>query len=558
MSSHEEVARKLVDISKSKPWDLAVQQDFILVSGMWKAEGLACKKQALEVGREFRKAMSEGMERLDKGDRDKVRLVMEGYTRSLKEDAKDDFDSFLLYMEKDRSPDKRFYVPRRGYLREIVRGYQQLTDEEIRFLSVSLPKRAGKSQLGINYTLFLSGRCPNKATLMEGAGDSLVKSFYKGLLEYLADGSEYTFYEIFPDAKMVETNADIKTINLHSKSRFPTIMCRSIDATQVGLSEATNVLYLDDCVTGREEAKNRERLDAKWEVISGDIMGRAVEGTPLVATGTRYSMYDPIGRIQEVAMDQGWKYRTFEIPALSRETGESNYEYVREGKKVFSTAYFQEQEKMLTAEQFESEFQQEPFEAKGMLFPKDSLNYYFELPIDKQPDAIMAVCDTAESGSDSVCLPVAYLYGNEAYIDDVVFNSGTPEFTKPQCANMLIKHNVSSAMFESNNAGEYFARDVGNIITDRGYRISIRTKRTISNKHTRIEFASDGIVKYFYFKHPSTVVRGGEYYQFMNELTTYTRTGKVPHDDAPDALSLLENELRRLVHSTVKVMPRPF
>ncbi len=66
-------------------------------------------------------------------------------------------------------------------------------------------------------------------------------------------------------------------------------MCRSIDARQVGLSEATNVLYLDDCVEGREEAKNRQRLDDKWEVISGDIMGRAIEGTPMVFTGTRYS-----------------------------------------------------------------------------------------------------------------------------------------------------------------------------------------------------------------------------------------------------------------------------
>lgn len=27
----------------------------------------------------------------------------------------------------------------------------------------------------------------------------------------------------------------------------------------------------------------------------------------------------------------------------------------------------------------------------------------------------------------------------------------------------------------------------------------------------------------------------------MKELTTYTRSGKVPHDDAPDSLSLLEN-----------------
>ena len=43
----------------------------------------------------------------------------------------------------------------------------------------------------------------------------------------------------------------------------------------------------------------------------------------------------------------------------------------------------------------------------------------------------------------------------------------------------------------------------------------------------------------------------------MKELTTYTRTGKVPHDDAPDSLSLLENEIRYLVGSKVEVIKRP-
>ena len=173
----------------------------------------------------------------------------------------------------------------------------------------------------------LSGRNPDKSSLMEGTGDDLVRSFYNGCLEYLQTPNEYLFYDVFPDAPLVQTNADTKIINLRSKSRFPTVMCRSIDARQVGLSEATNVLYLDDCVEGREEAKNRQRLDDKWEVISGDILGRAIEGTPIVATGTRYSLYDPIGHLQEEAQKGGWAWKAIEIPALDPITDESNYEY---------------------------------------------------------------------------------------------------------------------------------------------------------------------------------------------------------------------------------------
>lgn len=467
------------------------------------------------------------------------------------------FDAYLQAVEYGKPLDKKFYLPRRHYLRRYVEGYQEVLEGKLDFLSISMPKRCGKSQLGINFTNMLSGKFPDRSTLMEGTGDDLVQSFYKGCLEYIQQPNDYHFYDIFPESKLVQTNADTKVINLLHKSRFPTVMCRSIDARQVGLSEATNLLYLDDCVEGREEAKNRQRLDDKWEVISGDIIGRAIEGTPIVICGTRYSLYDPIGHLQEEMRKQGKRCKIIETPALDPVTDESNFEYIREGRKVFTTQYFRDQREMLSAEQFESEFQQQPFEAKGILFPEASLNRYFELPVDREPDSIIAVCDTADKGADYCSMPIAAVYGDEVYIVDVVFDDSPPEVTKPECAKALMDNLVVAGTFESNNAGTYFARDVQQILTDRKYVCNIRTKRTISNKQTRIEFASDNIIKHFYFKDPSLYARNSQYAMFMKQVTTYTRSGKVPHDDAPDSLSLLENELRGLVGAKVEVFKRP-
>ena len=467
------------------------------------------------------------------------------------------FDAYLQAVEYGKPLDKKFYLPRRHYLRRYVEGYQEVLEGKLDFLSISMPKRCGKSQLGINFTNMLSGKFPDRSTLMEGTGDDLVQSFYKGCLEYIQQPNDYHFYDIFPESKLVQTNADTKVINLLHKSRFPTVMCRSIDARQVGLSEATNLLYLDDCVEGREEAKNRQRLDDKWEVISGDIIGRAIEGTPIVICGTRYSLYDPIGHLQEEMRKQGKRCKIIETPALDPVTDESNFEYIREGRKVFTTQYFRDQREMLSAEQFESEFQQQPFEAKGILFPEASLNRYFELPVDREPDSIIAVCDTADKGADYCSMPIAAVYGDGVYIVDVVFDDSPPEVTKPECAKALMDNLVVAGTFESNNAGTYFARDVQQILTDRKYVCNIRTKRTISNKQTRIEFASDNIIKHFYFKDPSLYARNSQYAMFMKQVTTYTRSGKVPHDDAPDSLSLLENELRGLVGAKVEVFKRP-
>ena len=547
--NNEKLSGSIRAVIDRRPGDDGAYSDLFSLCREWETEDFSA---AHEVNKEL---LALSADQVVRGGGAKF---YEQWRRCLLFEAPHDFDSFMTYIELDRKPEKRFYAPRKHYLRPMVQGFQDVLDGKLRLLTISMPKRAGKSQTGINFVNMLSGKFPDRSTLMEGTGDDLVKSFYNGCLEYLTVPNEYLFYDVFPDARLIQTNADSKTINLKSKSRFPTIMCRSIDARQVGLSEATNVLYLDDCVEGREEAKNRQRLDDKWEVISGDIMGRAIEGTPMVFTGTRYSLYDPIGRVQEHAQREGWAWRAIEIPALDLVTDESNYEYEREGKKVFTTAYFREQRELLSAEQFESEFQQQPFEAKGLLFNKDELNYFFELPKDRDPDTIIAVGDTAESGSDSTSMPVAMIYGNAVYIVDVVFDDSPAEVTKPECAKCLIENKVASAVFESNNAGQYYARDVDQIIRERGYSVGIRTKRTISNKQTRIEFASDNIKKNFYFKHPSTYKRGSQYWNFMKEVTTYTRSGKVPHDDAPDSLSLLENEIRMLSGGKVEVFKRPY
>ena len=470
------------------------------------------------------------------------------------------FDFFLQYLEWPRSPDKRFYLPRRKVLKPIVSAFQEVADGKLDLLTVSQPKRTGKTTLGLLFVLFRAGKAPNGSSICSGAGNDLVKSFYNGCLDILSKPEEYLFYDIFPKATLISTNADEKTINLETKKRFASITCRSIDGALTGSTEATpeGVMYLDDLVGDELEANNRTRLDTLWDKVRGDLLGRRLEGCPIVAQGTRYSLYDPLGRLQEIAPTMGWRTKVVEIPALDPITDESNFEIVLNGKRMFTTEYYRKERELVTPVQWASQFQQEPFESKGLTFPEEKLNRYMELPVDRDPDAIIAVCDTAESGSDSCSMPIAYLYGEDVFIEDVVFDNGTADVTKPQCAKKLVQHKVSTATFESNNAGSYFARDVSEMVKKLGGKTSIRTKRTISNKQTRIEFASDGILKHFFFKDKSKYERGSQYWNFIKELTTYTRSGKVPHDDSPDSLSLLENEIRNLSNCKVEIVPRPW
>ena len=49
------------------------------------------------------------------------------------------FEDFLYYMEKDRAPDKRFYMPRRRTLKVVVDDLQDLEDGKLDFMGYPCP-----------------------------------------------------------------------------------------------------------------------------------------------------------------------------------------------------------------------------------------------------------------------------------------------------------------------------------------------------------------------------------------------------------------------------------
>lgn len=64
--------------------------------------------------------------------------------RSLLFCAPYDFDSYCRYLEWDREPDKRFYMPRRKQLLPLVNAMQELEDDKLDLLAISLPPGVGK------------------------------------------------------------------------------------------------------------------------------------------------------------------------------------------------------------------------------------------------------------------------------------------------------------------------------------------------------------------------------------------------------------------------------
>lgn len=413
--------------------------------------------------------------------------------------------------------------------------------------------------VGTWFVLFRAGQHPNSSSFCCGSGDTLVKSFYNGMLEVLRDNEKYLFHEIFPEAPLVQTNSEEKTINLKDITRFATVTCRSIDGAITGSTEATpdGVLYIDDMVANEEEAINAARLEFLWNKVTGDLMGRRLEGCPIVAQGTRYSLYDPIGHLQEEAHNMGWRSRIVEIPALDPVTDESNFEIEIAGRKLFTSEFYRHERALVTDVQWESQFQQNPIEKKGRLYEGDKLRRYFELP-QGEPDAKIAICDTKDKGTDYAFLPVAYQYGDDYFIVDCICDNGMPQYVRERLALILAKHKVQLCRFESNSAGGVTAEIVANRVRELGGVASITTMFSTAQKETRILVNSPWVMEHCLFKDKSKYTASEEYGVMMRFLTGYTVSGKNQHDDVPDGMAMLAQFAQSLIVKKVEVFRRPW
>lgn len=253
-------------------------------------------------------------------------------------------------------------------------------------------------------------------------------------------------------------------------------------------------------------------------------------------------VYDPIGKLIDLAQQVGWRYKVVNVPALD-ENDESNWDFCPGAKGSFSTEYYRRERVVVSKETWESEFQQEPFETKGLVFNADELNYYEALPTDISPDGVFCTVDVAQGGGDYTCAVLGYLYGDNVYVDDVVYDNNMTDVTKPKLANFLLKYRPQRTRIEQNNGGREFGINVKEKMDkiEPGNRLFVEYKTTTANKQTKILVASENIKQHFYFRRDLSNKLGSEYYQYMKNLTSYTAMAKVKTDDAPDCTAMLEN-----------------
>lgn len=546
----ETLLEKILEKIKKAPQELQGYEDLYHIS-------LEAMKEDRSLGVAFLKRLSAACEDAirsgDLSDR-ALHKIFELHKKVLLAAAPYDFESYLLYVEWDRDPDKKFYPPRRKVLRQVVDALQALMDDRLDLLAISMPPGSGKTTLAIFYLTWLAGKNPNEPILTGSHSNSFIRGVYDECLRILSPSGEYLWHDVFPQVQLSNTNAKDCRIDLDRRQRFETLEFTSIGTGNAGLYRASALLYCDDLVSGIEVALSKERLDKLWETYTTDLRQRKIgDHCKELHIATRWSVHDVIGRLEQ-EYENSDRARFIALPALD-ENDQSNFNYAY--GVGFSTAFYHEQRSIMDDASWRALYMNEPIEREGLVYASDALRRFFELP-KEEPDAIIGVCDTKDKGADYAFLPVAWVYGQDYYIGDCVCDNGLPDSVDARLTEILVRDRVKACRFESNAAGRRVAEKIQGEVKRCGGITHITTKFTTSNKETRIIVNSAWVKEHCLFQDQSLYRKNSDYGKMMNMLCSYTAAGKNKHDDVPDGMAMLAEFAQSFTGAHVEVFRRPW
>lgn len=497
--------------------------------------------------------------------------IVNKYYDVLLTESKEKFESFMLYLERKRPVEDRFYQNRINPLRQVANGIQELVDDELDELFVNCPSRIGKTQIVKLGFLWYGSKYPEKSNLYTAYSDKITSGFYDGIIEIITDPT-YTYDEIFPEnvQKRLITDGKDTTIDILRKKTYPTFTMRSIYGTLNGACDCSGMGVDDDLFSGIEEALSIDRQTTVWGKFDNNFMKRLKRKAKLINMGTRWAPLDVQGRRlnllqnSEEYKDRRWK--AIIIPALN-ENDESNFDYpynlgYSTQDYLMIRASFEENDDMAS---WYAQDQQQPIDRHGALFTTDNMQFFNptkDLP-NEVPDRIFAAVDPAYGGGDFVAMPICYQYGTNYYIVDVVYNDGDKEVTIPEVTTRIAGHlkkyfpKTAEVHFEETKTTVEYREKCEKKWEKLGAMVNATHDPAPNNisKIDRIKNHAPDIRKLYFIDRQH---RTKEYNKYFQNILTFKTDGKNKHDDGVDATA----QLCDMIYGTttvreVKIIPSP-
>lgn len=441
------------------------------------------------------------------------------------------FWEYLLYMDKD-------FFTKRAFLEEVADALQWVYEEYLqgraRVITISMPPRSGKSYIISLFCSWWLGHLPELAIMRNSSGASLYRKLSYDTRKII---KSLKFQNVFPTVKLSPDKQDVRGWNL-TDSRQVAYFGAGTDGTIIGYG--ANLAIYDDLIPTIWVAMNDEALEKIRRWKGADHNSRKELDCPEIGIGTRWRTNDVIGD----EIEKGNVNKIFKISALIMDDPE-----YPEGKSfcehVNKTEFYLQEKKNLDEDIFNAEYQQEPAELKGLMFPRKELHFYDPKNIDVEKLSIfrLGVIDPAKGGGDFYAFIVGMLIGRNIYIHDMIFNQDDTESNEQASFDFIKKNDINAVKFEGNAAWFLMAKSLRRRLAAVNSNCSIRIIDNTEQKHTRI-LAQGGFIKNnFWFR--SDWEQIPQYRKFINQFCSYMKdgTGK-QHDDGADAAAELAKYFR--------------
>lgn len=360
------------------------------------------------------------------------------------------------------------------------------------------------------------------------------KQVRNGIQEEKAQLDQIVYNDIFPETRIKQGDGAMNLWSL--KGEHNNYLATSPTGTATGFG--ASLLIIDDLIKNAEEAFNASTLDKHWQWFTNTMLSRLESNGKIIIIMTRWHGDDLAGRALKELPENGYRVKHVSMKAL-QDDGTMLCE------DILSKEQYLQRSSTMGIEIAEANYNQKPMDIKGRLY--SSFKTYSDIPKDDKGnplfERIANYTDTADTGKDYLCSIVYGVYNKEAYILDVYYTKEPMEVTEPGVAKMLHLNEVNVAYIESNNGGRGFARTIERLLKEnyKSNKTKINWFHQSQNKVARILSNSTWVMDHIYFPNNWR----DRWPEFYLDVTTYSKEGKNKHDDGPDTLTGIAEQLNK-------------
>jgi len=438
------------------------------------------------------------------------------------------------------------YTAEREYLKDYCNKLQLFYEDKLinkrtgdpySIMIVNMPPRFFKTFTINRFTEWILGKNPLKQAISTSYNQKVSikssRSVRDNIMAEKKKSGSLVYSDIFPKSKMKSNHGSVQEWSLDAEGASISYLATSFEATLTSYG-CNGIFVVDDQICLATDATNEQLLADHWYWLCNTALSRIEEGGKLIIVATRWADADLCGRLLENDSTKD------DIIHIKYEAMDKNGKLLC--PDIMSLTKYNLYKSLVAPAIFAANYHQRPINNEGRLFK--ILRTYKQSEIDisfsSKLNDVRAIIDPS-SGKNDYLAAIAYIVKDgKAYITNIYHTDNNEKINPDALAKWLMLCGVKKFKGEI-NVNRQFILDIHKILQDKyGIKdVELEEIHTTDNKQARIQACAYWVQQNVFFPERWNVT----WKDFYDHVYGYQVGGKNKYDDAPDALSMLKNDV---------------